>query len=349
MNRNAVRMTAISIALATLGFSLEAMANPRIAFEGYTSGQGTPIGGIIVCVADGNPDPWFGSLPYRYADGWNHEPRVPSAWYTGTWSAGGHAGTGVDIEDWASLDDADPGRYVIDFQGFEYDHSYFYDETQGYYPGDAQYGHEDRYYGVMTGGDEGTWTIHDTQTATVVAQGTLGDPLLMDIFYDPLNFGTASFDPDVVGTGTLHVTNDGGAFYNELVTVCQTPVLTLEMRTDDLPLLAENIWAPADEQWAVFSGAVTIGECEEPLQGDDDDTRDDEDVRDDDAADDSPNDDDPVDEEDLPTLCLCTQSAGPNAALRALLFSVSCLWALRRSRRGRTSSKETNTSSTTLS
>ncbi len=345
MATSTIRLVIASSALFLIGIPALATADLEIAFEGYRPGQGTPEGGTIISVAAGSPDPWFGSLPYQYIDGWNHGPRVPSNWYEDIWASGGHAATGVQIEDWTSLDATDPGRYVLDYQGYQYDYSFFYDSSQGYQPGDPEYGHEDRWYNVMTGGNEGTWEIFDTTTSTTVVHGTLDDPLHVDIFYDPENFGTQAFDPRVVGTGTLTALDDGGVFYSELMTLCETPVLTMQFITEEPPLWAENYGAPSSEQWAVFSGSFTLGECDEPAQQGDDDTSDDDDdtgdddVGDDDASDDdddasdddddasdddaSPADDDSVEPDDNGIKCSISHPAGASTGLAVLLIALT--------------------------
>ena len=261
------------LAALTLAFGLaiagagNAEAVTSLTFEGYKVGDGAPPeGGVIASIADGPQDPWFGSYAYHYLDGWNHNPRVDPDQYDGVgetqWLPGGHAGTGTAAQGWTSLLNGDPGRYVYDFQGYEFDHNFYYWEANGIFPGDPKYGHEDRWYQRMAGGGEGTWEIFDTGPGGgSVASGTLGDSFYMDIFYDPLNGGANAY---IAGKGTITAVDDGGAFYTELMTRWGSPVLNFTTFTAEPPVQAENWGAPLGQQWAIYGSEITVTAVPEP-------------------------------------------------------------------------------------
>ena len=229
----------------------------EITFEGAY--QLRPAGGTIASVADGPPDPWFGSYPYHYLDGWNHAPRVPIAWYEDYWEEGGYAAAGTYVDGWDSLDSSDPGRYAFSYQGYEFDSNYYYDESEGYVSGDPEYGHEDRRYTPMPG--EGIWEIIDLTDGSSVAHGTLGT-LSLDIFYDPDDADTDDWDPWINGGAALILEDDGGDLYAEVSSECAEPELHFNFFSGNPPPQAMN-WgiAPLDEQWAVFDGTLAFGEC----------------------------------------------------------------------------------------
>ncbi len=231
-------------------------AIPSMVFEGYEAEEGAPpppIGGTIGSHATGDSDPWFGTIAYWYMDGWNHAPRVPEEEYSEIWTAGGHAGQGTAMQGWTSLINDEPGRYVIDFSGYEYTSSVFHEDM-----GDPLFGHEDRLYHRMTDAGEGRWQILDTTAGTSVASGTVGDVLAMDIFYDPLNVLNPNWDPYVRGTGTIIAENDGGAFYNELITRWGTATLNFTGFTDEPPIQAENPGADPEDAWAIYGTMWTV-------------------------------------------------------------------------------------------
>jgi hypothetical protein len=232
-------------------------ADPYMVFEGYQVGEGAPpVGGTIGSQAAGTAvDPWFGTIAYKYMDGWNHNPRVSASEY-GSWVPGGHAGTGTDMQGWNSLINGSPERYVVDFSGYEWESSFFHTNML-----DPLFGHEDRLYQRIDEAGEGEWQILDTITSTTVASGTIGDIFTMDIFYDPLNYGLNAY---VNGTGTITANNDGGAFYNELIARWGTSVLNFSGLTEDPPIQAENPGAQLIDQWALYGTRWTVSPVPEP-------------------------------------------------------------------------------------
>lgn len=242
----------VVLALAMTAVVANANTIPYITFEGYKSGEGAPpgpVGGAIGSSATGPQEPFYGSYAYWYMDGWNHAPRVDPAQYSGLWAPGGHAGTGTVAQGWNSLDNANPGYYVFDFEGYVFDStSYDTDEES------PTYMHEYRQYD----GTGGIWTIIDIsggETGVIVGGGTLGT-MLMDIYY-----GTG---PYIMATGTVTATDDGGAFYNELMTRWGTPLLTYTLYCGEPPIQAENLGADLDQQWAIYGCGMTLMPVPEP-------------------------------------------------------------------------------------
>jgi len=252
-NRSARRLndlmfvTAAAAALSLASASVEAGS---IEFEGYRSGAGSPpVGGGIGSEATILPvEPWFGTTAYRYLDGWNHAPRVPGDQYDGIWTAGGHAGTGTDIDGtWASLDESQPDSYAFDFEGYETISRVFDND-----PASPTYGHETRTYS----GANTAWTLWDLRNPAAPVElgtGTLTD-LIMDIFYDPLNAGA---DPHIEGTAVA-IADAGSAFYDDLIGQFGSPDLDFTFICEDPPIEAINPAAPAADQWAIYGARYIV-------------------------------------------------------------------------------------------
>jgi len=253
-----IKISLIIILVAGLAANVQAKS---ITFEGYKAGTGTPVGGMIGSQGVGPQDPWYGAYAYMKLDGWGHGPRV-SAPFVAPWTPGGHAATGTAASGWTSINNATPGRYVFDFQGYDFDSSFFYHESTGYSPADPEYGHEDRTYVRSTDPGEGTWEIFDTLTTTVVASGLLADYLYIDAFYDPLNAGA---DAGMTAWGILEAANDGGAFYNELIAATGTPYLNFDYYVSQSPIDNENgVLAPSMDGWGLYGGEITMTPVPEP-------------------------------------------------------------------------------------
>lgn len=172
-------------ALALAGLGAQAAV---ITFDGSSIGSS----GL------GLREPFFNQFyTFVYVDGLNHAPRVDPSSYAGSWVAGQHAGTGVSVSGWSSLNNGTPGRYAFDIEGLSLQNETMV--TSG-----ARYGHNDRTY------VGGTWSLIDLVDHLTVASGTVGTTA-MDV-----NYAGIDVPVGMTGSSLLTVTDDGGAFYNEL-------------------------------------------------------------------------------------------------------------------------------------
>lgn len=241
----------VTAAVAALTLASARADAGSITFEGYRDGFGAPpVGGGIGSQSTVLPvEPWFGTPAYRYLDGWNRAPRVPPGEYAGIWTAGGHAGTGTAIDGtWASVDAALPGSYAFDFEGYE-TISRVFDNN----PASPTYGHETRTYS----GAGTLWTLWDLRDPGNPAQlgtGTLTD-LVMDIFYDPQNAGA---DPHIIGTAKAIASDDGNAFYDDLIDQFGSPALDFTFICEDPPIQGIHPGRPAVDQWAIYGARYIV-------------------------------------------------------------------------------------------
>jgi hypothetical protein len=229
----------IILLLLAMSVTTQASAATSITFEGYKSGEGTPSpGGVVGSSATGPTDPWYGSYAYIYMDGWNdHSPTE-------------HAGQGTYAQGWTSLDNDNAWKYLLDFEGYEFDRNTYITDM-----GSARYGHEDRWYD----GSEATWSIKIVgETVIQIAHGEMSE-LYLDIDY-----GLASGNPNITGVGTFIAADDDGAFYDELMDRFGTAVLKFTFNVDEPPTQAENPLDPLALQWAIYGGQITLTPVPEP-------------------------------------------------------------------------------------
>jgi hypothetical protein len=200
---------------------------------------GTGIGSQAL----GQQEPWFGSYSFIWLDGANHPPRVASQWYTNPWPAQ-HAGSGTAASGWTSLDNAQPGRYAFDFEGYSLQRETIYTA-----PSDPNYGHEHRWYAGSP-----TWRLVDTLSGNQVASGT-SDVFYLDVNYAPATNGNGYWSH---GSATFTVNNDGGAFYNELIALTGHPNLAMSFVSTTPPVKHLADGQPLADGWGEYSTSVTL-------------------------------------------------------------------------------------------
>lgn len=195
---------------------------------------GTGIGSQAL----GQQEPWYGSFSFIWLDGANHPPRVSQQYIPNPWPYQ-HAGVGTSAAGWTSLDNANPGRYALDLEGYQLQNEIIF--TNG---ADPNYGHEHRWY---SGSPSPVWRIIDTSNGSQLASGT-SDVLFLDVNYAP----PVANGYWVKGSAAVTVTNDGGAFYNELVSQTGTPNLTLDFESTTFPVVYIE-GRPLADGWGTYA------------------------------------------------------------------------------------------------